>query len=312
MKDKPDLPVCSLPYSSTRTFLRPLFALAILPILLMGKNELYAQYPQAALPQQSYGYAPAQSYAPSYSGSYTQPSYSQTYPQPSYQATATPYPQQGYAPQPMAPQQSLEAGQLEQLVAPIALYPDTLIALVMTASTYPAQVSYADRWRQAQGNADPNLLVAGANAQPWDPSIKALTAFPQVLAMMDQNQPWTTQLGNAYYNQPQDLLQAVQVMRQRAQTAGNLQSTPQQAVSYDQGYIQLAPADPQMVYVPSYDPWTVYGDPVTPYPGFSLLGALGSVFGAVLHGGGGSSPIGFGMGILTSAFSGTPWGWLGW
>jgi len=93
---------------------------------------------------------------------------------------------------------------LEQLVAPIALYPDTLVAQMLAASTYPAQVVDADRWLQALGNASPYQIAGGADVQNWDPSVKALTAFPQVLAEMDRNVQWTTGLGNAYYNQPQD------------------------------------------------------------------------------------------------------------
>ena len=179
--------------------------------------------------------------------------------------------QQGYG-QPQPQMQPLNAQQLEQLVAPIALYPDPLVAQVLTASTYPAQVADADRWRQAQGYAPAEQIAAGADAQNWDPSVKALTAFPQVLAEMDRNMRWTTDLGTAYYNQPQDILQAVQVMRQRAQAAGNLQSTPQETVSYDQGNIEVAPANPQVVYVPAYNPWVVYGQPISPYPGFSCWG----------------------------------------
>ena len=114
--------------------------------------------------------------------------------------------------------------------------------------------------------------------------MKALTAFPQVLAEMDRNMRWTTDLGNAYYNQPQDIIQAVQVMRQRAQAAGNLQTTPQETVSYDQGNIEVAPANPQVVYVPAYNPWVVYGQPISPYPGFSLLGAIGSFVGGLKRG----------------------------
>jgi hypothetical protein len=202
----------------------------------------------------------------------------------------------------------LNADQLEQMVAPIALYPDTLVAQVLAASTYPAQVQDADRWRQAQGNASPYEIAGGADVQNWDPSVKGLTAFPQVLAEMDRNIQWTAALGNAYYNQPQDVLEAVQVLRQRAQTAGNLQSTPQEQVSYDQGAIELAPPSPQMVYVPQYNPWTVYGDPVTPYPGFNLLSAVGSFFTSAL----GSSPLQWGLGIAMSAFEHTPFGWLSW
>ena len=213
------------------------------------------------------------------------------------------YPQQGYGRAP-TPAQPLDAAQLEQLVAPIALYPDRLVAQVVAASTYPSQIADVDRWRQAQGYASPDQIVAGADAQNWDPSVKALTAFPQVLAQMDRNQQWTTDLGNAYYNQPQDVLQAVQVMRRRAQAAGTLESTPQQAVDYDQGYIQLTPVNPQVVYVPTYNPWTVYGEQVSPYPGFSLLGGMQSWLG--------SSPISYGLGIAMNAFSHTPWGWLTW
>ncbi len=211
------------------------------------------------------------------------------------------YSQQGYG---QAPAQPLDAAQLEQLVAPIALYPDTLVAQVVAASTYPGQIADADQWRQMQSDASPDQIAAGTDTQNWDPSVKALTAFPQVLAQMDRNRKWTTDLGNAYYNQPQDVLQAVQVMRRRAQAAGTLESTPQQAVDYDQGYIQLTPVNPQVVYVPTYNPWTVYGEQVSPYPGFSLLGGVQSLLG--------SSPISYGLGTAMNAFSHTTWGWLAW
>jgi hypothetical protein len=272
-------------------------------------NGQYAPYPQSgyAQPQPYYGQQP-----------YTQQSYpQQPYPQQPY--AQQPYAQQPYAQQPYAQQsypasgqaysqqgygqvQPLDAQQLEQLVAPIALYPDNLLAQVLMASTYPAQVQNADRWRQEQGNAYPDQVAQGTDMQPWDPSVKALTAFPQVLAEMDQNLQWTTELGNAYYNQPQDVFQTVQIMRQRAQAAGNLQSTPQEAVSYDQGNIELAPVNPQVIYLPAYNPWTAYGQPVVPYPGFSMLGALGSFFG---------SSVRFGLGIAMTAFTRMSWGWLG-
>jgi Protein of unknown function (DUF3300) len=204
--------------------------------------------------------------------------------------------------------QPLNAQDIEQLVAPIALYPDALVAQVLTASTYPAQVAEADRWRRAQGYASSDQIAAGADAEPWDPSVKALTAFPQVLAQMDQNLHWTTELGNAYYNQPQDVLEAVQVMRRRAQAAGNLQSTPQEAVDYDNGNIVLAPVNPQVVYVPVYNPWGVYGQPVSPYPGFSLLGAAGAFIGSSF----GPTAVRFGLGIAMTAFTHTPFGLLAW
>jgi hypothetical protein len=310
--------------------LRRLIALTLALLLLpVGQGELFAQqapyyapypqgggygqsqpyygqqpypqqpvYPQQYPPQQTYGQQPypqqrayPQQYPPQ-----------QPYAQQPYPAYGQGYPPQGYG-QAQPPVQPLGAQQLEQLVAPIALYPDTLLAQVLAASTYPAQVTDADRWRQAQGNVNSEQIAAGANAEPWDPSVKALTAFPQVLAEMDQNLQWTTDLGNAYYNQPQDLLEAVQAMRQRAQRAGNLQSNPQEAVSYDQGNIALAPVNPQVVYVPAYNPWTAYGEPISPYPGYSLLGALGSFFG---------SSVRFGLGIAMTAFTPMSWGWLGW
>jgi hypothetical protein len=268
----------------------------------------------AYAPQQPYaqqpGYAPQPSYAPQsgYAPEYDQ---QQPYPQSPYPDSGQQYPQQDDG-QGQPPAQALNTEELEQLVAPIALYPDTLVAQVLAAATYPAQVVDADHWRQAQGYASPDQVVAGANVQSWDPSLKALTAFPQLLAEMDQNLRWTIALGNAYYNQPQDVLDVVQIMRQRAEAAGNLQSTPQQSVSYDQGYIQLAPVNPQVVYLPAYDPWTAYGQPIQPYRGFSLVGALGSFFGSSLGSSFGSGAVRFGLGIAMSAFNHTSFGWLGW
>ena len=205
------------------------------------------------------------------------------------------------------PQQNIEplsAQQLEQLVAPIALYPDGLVAQVLAASTYPQQVADADQWRRGQGYGSQDQIVAGADAQPWDPSVKALTAFPQVLVQMDANLQWVTDLGNAYYNQPQDVLHAVQVMRRRAQAAGNLPSTSQESVAYDEGNIVLAPPNPGVVYVPQYNPWAVYGAPVAAYHGYSVLNAVGSVLG--------SAAVQFGWGIATAAFAHSPFGLLAW
>ncbi len=280
--------------SAKPTILRQFTAIALIfPLVLMTSSAVLAQQMPYPAPQQNYSY---NQYAPD---QYTQ---GPQYPQP-----PAAYNQSGYAPQP-GYNQGLGPDQLEQLVAPIALDPDPLVALILAASTFPQQVAQADQWRQSQGNASPDQIVYGADQQNWDPSVKALTAFPQVLGEMDQNIQWTAALGNAYYNQPQDILQAIQIMRQRAQSAGNLQSTPEETVDYNQGGIQLMPANPQVVYVPSYNPWTVYGDPVTPYPGFSLFGAIGSFFNSSF----GSSAIRYGLGIVLSAFSHTPWGLLSW
>jgi hypothetical protein len=304
----------------TSPTLRASFAALVSILLPLAQANLFAQqpwaqYPQYAQPsyaQPGYGYpshAQPSQYAPGPQPAYPQsqayaqqPYPQQTYPSPSPNY-APAYPQPDYA-QGQPAQQPFNPDQLEQLLAPIALYPDTLVAQILAAATYPAQVIAADHWLQSEPWMSPDQVAAGADAQTnWDPSVKALTAFPQVLAMMDRDLQWTTDLGNAYYNQPQDVLQTVQVMRQRAENAGTLQNTPQEAVTYDQGYIELAPPNPQVVYVPTYNPWAVYGQPVSPYPGFSLIGAIGSVLGAGLR---------YGPGIATAAFSHTPFGWAGW
>jgi hypothetical protein len=250
---------------------RLLMGLALF-LLPLSQGELVAQ--QAPPSGQGWSQSgPYGMYAPHEEPDYGQQGYPQPqpYPQQSHWPRSYSFPDQRY--QQQAGGQPLGAEQLEQLVAPIALFPDALLAQVLTASTYPDQVRYVDQWRQAQGNAPPEEIAAGADEKNWDPSLKALTAFPQVLAQMARNLRWASDMGNAYYNQPQDVLGAVQAMRQRAQAAGNLQNTPQEAVNYDQGNIELTPPNPDVVHVPSYDPWNVYGRSVSPYPGFSLFGA---------------------------------------
>lgn len=261
------------------------------------------QYAQPQVQQPQYGYAPPQYRQPQ--PNYAQPQYpAQPSPQQSYTA---PYPDQQLT-QPAAPAQALSADQLEQLLAPIALYPDALLAQILTASTYPAQVAVADQWLQqmrAQGYGSPDQIAAGVDAQTdWDPSVKALTAFPDVLDMLNHNLDWTASLGDAYYNQPQDVMQTIQVLRDRAQQAGNLETTPQEDVTDNQGYIDIAPPNPEVVYVPTYNPWDVYGAPIAPYPGFSLVGALGSFFGGL--------PIQYGLSFALGAFDRTPFGLLAW
>ncbi len=212
--------------------------------------------------------------------------------------------QSGPPPDQSAPQgQPMSPEDLGQLVAPIALYPDALVAQILAASTYPTQVVQADRWIQSQGNIPEAQLAANANTQGWDPSVKALIAFPSVLAQMDKNIQWTTDLGNAYYNQPDDVMSAVQTMRGRAQAAGSLRDTPQQQVSEDDGDIVIAPTDPDVVYVPVYNPWDVYGAPIGVYPGYYYGPPAGVYFG---------SGIGFGVGIGIGVFAGWDWGWHHW
>ncbi len=203
--------------------------------------------------------------------------------------------------QPLAPEQ------IDSLVAPIALYPDTLVAQVLAAATYPAQVANAGQFVQQYGGYPPDQLAQLANTQPWDPSVKSLVAFPQVLNNLNTNMGWTTQLGNAYYNQPQDVLSAVQAMRQRAYAAGNLRTTPQLAVTYAPGDILIEPASPTVVYVPYYDPWAVYGAPIAVYPSYRYYGPPrgGIGFGTGLA-------IGFGVGIAVAAFTHFSWGYHNW
>ena len=153
---------------------------------------------------------------------------------------------------------------LDQLVAPIALYPDSLVAQILTASTYPQQVNDADTWSQQNAGMPPQQRADIANGMPWDPSVKALTAFPSVLDNMARNNSWTSALGNAYYNQPGDIMNAVQAARVQAQQAGYLRSTPQQRVYYDGSQILIAPVNPDVVYVPYYNPWRFYGGWVSP------------------------------------------------
>ena len=168
---------------------------------------------------------------------------------PPEQATQQAPPSNGQAPE--YTQQTPE--QLQQLVAPIALYPDSLVAQILAASTFPEQVVEADRWVQAHPDLKGDDLGKAVDQQDWDPSVKALTAFPTVLGNMDKNLSWTSSLGDAYYNQQQDVTEAVQVMRQRAQSAGDLKDTPQQNVTTDGSTIVIQPANPDVVYVPSKD-----------------------------------------------------------
>ena len=160
------------------------------------------------------------------------------------------------------------AAQLDQLVAPIALYPDPLVAQILMAATYPAEVVEADRWLQNPANAALNrdALTAALQQQSWDPSVKSLVSFPQLLHMMDANLQWTEQLGDAFLAQPADIMDAVQGLRQRAQAADALASTPQLMVSTDDQEIMIESANAEIVYVPVYNPWCIYG--AWPYPDY--------------------------------------------
>jgi hypothetical protein len=218
------------------------------------------------------------------------------------------------------------AEELQQLVSPIALYPDMLIGQILAVSTYPTQVVEADRFMKAHPGLTGDALAAQVKAQPWDPSVKSLCQFPTVLNTMSQSLSWTSAVGEAYYNQPDDVMAAIQVMRKRAMAAGTLKSTPQQkvevqsppAAAASQGAAQqpavqggaaqepaaaegitqpaaqpaqqqvvvIQPAQSDTVYVPQYNPSTVYGAPVAQPVGYSGTEMLAA------------GVVGFGAGML--------------
>jgi hypothetical protein len=202
--------------------------------------------------------------------------------------------------------------QLDQMLAPIALYPDPLLAQVLMATTYPGEVAEAVTWSKAHPDAKGDEAVKQVASQPWDPSVQALVAFPQVLATLGQDPVWVQRLGDAFLAQPDDLMNGVQRLRRQAQAAGNLQSNqyqnvtiqnvaapapapataptaaaPAPATASSTSTIIIQPADPQVVYVPTYNPTTTYGTwpyPASPpayyppppayYPGSALLAGL--------------------------------------
>jgi uncharacterized membrane protein YgcG len=173
------------------------------------------------------------------------------------------------APPAQAPAQLLSPEQLDTLVAPIALYPDALLSQVLVASTYPLEVVEAQQWLQCNGSLRGQQLTEAARQQNWDASVQAMVAFPDVLTMLHQDVQWTTALGNAFLAQQSDVMAAVQRMRARAQANGKLSTTAQQTVTTEtqggQTAIDIAPADPQVIYVPEYDPAYVWGPPAWGY-----------------------------------------------
>lgn len=186
--------------------------------------------------------------------------------------------------------------ELEQLVAPIALYPDPLLSQVLMAATYPVEVVEAARWRASQPKRlSDQQLAQRLLDQPWDPSVKSLAAFPDILSMMNDNISWTNQLGEAFLDQQDEVMDAVQRLRARAQAAGNLQSTSQQVVnaSDNPAIITILPAQPDAVYVPFYNPTVVYGTwpypDYRPYywrpPGYAISGPTITFAGALIVGG---------------------------
>ncbi|HEX7158552.1 MAG TPA: DUF3300 domain-containing protein [Edaphobacter sp.] len=163
----------------------------------------------------------------------------------------------------------LSANELQQLVAPIALYPDALVAQVLGAATFPDQIAYAGDWLQQNKNLTGQALMQAVDRQPWDPSVKALTQFPSVLDNMTKNLSWTSSLGEAYHTQPNDVMTSIQTLRAQAKAVGNLKSGSQITVVQESPQtIVIQPTNPQVVYVPQYNPSVAYGTPYTT-PGYS-------------------------------------------
>jgi len=168
------------------------------------------------------------------------------------------------------------AGELDELLAPIALYPDPLLAQILPAATFPDQIDAAARYVRQFGN------LARIDEQPWDVSVKAVAHYSDVLYMMDQKDDWTASLGQAYVNQQQDVMDAIQRLRAEAAASGNLVSTSEQQVADEGGYISIDPAEPDLIYVPQYDPLAVYAERPSPGYGFITFG-VGFSIGAWLN-----------------------------
>src|SRR5271168_2000036 len=186
------------------------------------------------------------------------------------------------------------ADELQALVAPIALYPDALVAQVLAAATFPDQVAVANYWVEQNKTLTGNALATAVNKQTWDPSVKALTEFPSVLNNMAQNLSWTSQLGEAYHNQQADVMTAVQTLRAKAKAAGNLKSGSQITVTQPSPQIiVIQPTNPQVIYVPQYNPAVIYGTPyvVPAYTTTDVVAAsvlsfgVGMAVGAMMSGG---------------------------
>jgi hypothetical protein len=171
--------------------------------------------------------------------------------------------------------------ELEEVVSPIALYPDLLVARILVASTFPTQIVEAWKWLQQNPSLKGDEFAQAVNAQPWDPSIRSLTQFRDVIKTMNDNLAWTSDLGEAYYNQPDDVMNAIQGLRDRAIKAGTLKDTPQQKVEVSpatpqpgeegapQQIVVILPAQQNTVYVPQYNPSSVYGAPVAAPAGYA-------------------------------------------
>lgn len=208
-------------------------------------------------------------------------------------------------PQTAAP---IPADQLDSLVAPIALYPDPLLAQVLAASTYPLEIVQLQQWLEKNKGLKDQALADAAAKEPWDSSIQALAGLPDVVKRLADDIQWTTDLGNAFLAQQNDVMDAVQRMRKKAQEKGTLKTTDQQKVETrvieSKPVIVVEQANPQVIYVPSYDPYVVWGAPLYPYPPIYYPPAGYYAAGMA---------ISFGIGVAMGAFWSGGWGWnCGW
>jgi hypothetical protein len=204
------------------------------------------------------------------------------------------------------PSQTLTPDQVDDLVAPIALYPDPLLSQILVASTYPLEIVQADQWLQRNSGLTGPALTQAVQQQNWDPSVQALVVFPDLIKRLSQDITWTTNLGNAFLAQQSDVMDAIQRMRSKASQAGKLPSTSQQSVTTTtesgQPVIAIEPANPQVIYVPQYNPAYIWGPPLYyPYAQWYYPPVIAGAF------------LGFGIGITIGAFFGGGWGgWGGW
>jgi Protein of unknown function (DUF3300) len=211
-------------------------------------------------------------------------------------------PQQDVSQEQSAPK--IPNDQLDSLVAPIALYPDPMLAQVLAASTYPLEIIQLQQWLPQHKNLKDKALVDALEKEDWDPSVQGIAPLPDVVKQLAENIKWTTDLGNAFLAQQSDVMDAVQRMRTKAKGAGNLKSTEQQKVETktveNKTVVVIEQAKPEVIYVPSYNPTVVYGPPVYPYPpivyppppstgavvaGMAISFGIGMAMGAAWHGG---------------------------
>ena len=275
----------------------------------------YAPPPETTSDQPVQGaYEAPQSNDQTAQAQYNDPGYSNTSPQynngpadaaPSASsdlAPADPGPAYDQGPQNGRQYSQLSTEQLNQLVAPIALYPDALVAQILAASQYPTQIVQANRFIKENPDLQGRALGDDVDKQDWDPSVKALCQFPRVLANLDRDLSWTQELGDANYNQADDVRAAIQRMRHKAKEAGNLRTNERVRVEDQDDQIQIQPSDPETVYVPEYNPQYVYGYPVGIWPGFYPWWGVGF----------GGPYISWGWGFPIAPFWGFGWGWGGW